>query len=79
MDRLIDVFRIKVDLTEPLGAFSSTSKIFRIKGFPSDCEVYIVDSDAGKEIACHPSIVGDRLAKLCLEMALDAAEAILEL
>ncbi|RLG00018.1 MAG: hypothetical protein DRN49_03555 [Thaumarchaeota archaeon] len=78
LDRLIDVFRIKVDLTEPLEAFSSTSKIFRIKGFPSDCEVYIVDSDAGREIACHPSIVGDQLSQLCLEIASDAAQAILQ-
>ena len=78
IDKLVDLFRIRVDLTDPLQVFGSNSKIFQVKGFPGDCKVYIVDSDAGKEIACHPSIVGDRLAKLCLEMALDAAKAILE-
>jgi len=69
LDRLVETFKIGVDRTEEVMVSGQSFKVFRVKGFPSDCEVYIVDSDAGKEVACHPSIVGDRLAKLCLEMA----------
>lgn len=79
MDRLIEVFKIEVDRTEEIGVSGQNSQIFRVKGFPGDCEVYIVDSDAGKKIACHPSIVGDKLSQLCLDIALDAVRAILEL
>ena len=78
LDRLVETFKMGVDRTEEVLVSGQSCRIFRVKGFPSDCEVYIVDSDAGKEVACHPSIVGERLAKLCLEMALDAVKAILE-
>jgi len=79
LDMLVEVFKIGVDRTEEVMVSGQSCRVFGVKGFPSDCEVYIVDSDAGKEVACHPSIVGDKLSKLCLEMALDAAKAILEL
>jgi len=78
LDRLVEVFRIEVDRTEEIGVYGQGSRIFRVKGFPSDCEVFIVDSSAGKEIACHPSIVGDQLSQLCLKLASDAVQAILE-
>ena len=79
LDKLVETFEIEVDRTEEVMASGQSCRVFRVNGFPSDCRVYIIDSDAGKDVACHPSIVGDRLAKLCLEMALDAAKAILEL
>ena len=69
MDRLVETFEIGVDQTEEVMVSGQSCRVFRVSGFPSDCEVYIVDSDAGRDVACHPSIVGDRLAKLCLEMA----------
>jgi len=78
LDRLIETFKIEVGRTEEVEFSGQSSRIFKVKGFPSDCEVYIVDSDAGKEIACHPSIVGDQLSQLCLEIASDAAQAILQ-
>jgi len=81
IDKLIETFGIKVDLTEEVNVsgLSEGTRVFKVKGFPSDCEVYIVDSLAGKEIACHPHIVGEELAELALKAARDAAKAILEL
>ncbi|RLI45427.1 hypothetical protein DRO64_02545, partial [Candidatus Bathyarchaeota archaeon] len=67
LDMLVEVFKIGVDRTEEVMVSGQSCRVFGVKGFPSDCEVYIVDSDAGKEVACHPSIVGDKLSKLCLE------------
>ena len=81
IDRLIETFGVNVDSTESIDVpgLSKGTRVFRVKGFPKDCEVYIVDSLAGKEIACHPHIVGEELAELALKAAEDAAKAILEL
>ncbi len=80
-DKLIEIFRVEVDLTEDacVEGLSPGSRVYRVKGFPKDCEVYIVDCDVGKEIACHPHIVGERLAELALNCARDAARAITQL
>ena len=81
LDRIVEVFGIEVDLTEPVevSGLAEDTRVFRVRGFPDDCEVYIIDSLAGKDIACHPHIVGEELAELCLQAARDAAKAILEL
>jgi len=81
IDKLIETFRIKVDLTEEVEVpgLSEGTRVFRVKGFPSDCEVYIIDSLAGKDIACHPHIVGEELSDLALKAARDAAKTVLEL
>lgn len=81
LDRIVELFGVEVDLTEPVevSGLARGTRVFRVRGFPSDCEVYIVDSLAGKDIACHPHIVGEELAGLCLEAARDAARAITEL
>jgi hypothetical protein len=47
----------KVDLTK--------SPIMR----PINGEAYLIDTPAGRKVACHPHIVGDKLAPLCLEAA----------
>jgi hypothetical protein len=80
-DKLIETFRVKVDLTEDIDVkgLSPRSRVYRVKGFPKDCEVYILDCEAGREIACHPHIVGEGLAELALSCAKDAAKAIIEL
>lgn len=81
LDRVIEIFGIEVDLTESVevSGLAEGTRVFRAHGFPSGCEVYIVDSLAGKEVACHPHIVGEELAELCLEAAREAAKAIIEL
>jgi len=81
IDVIIDVFGIEVDLTEEVQVpgVSEGTRVFRVRGFPEDCEVYIIDTEAGREIACHPHIVGEELSCLALEAARDAAKAILEL
>lgn len=80
-DRLIETFKIQVDLTEKVDVegLSPGSSIFRVKGFPRDCEVYVIDCEAGRRIACHPHIVGEELAELSLLCARDAARAIAQL
>ena len=81
IDELINVFKVRVDLTEivEVAGLSAEARVFRVKGFPPDCEVYIVDTPAGRSIACHPHIVGEELSRLCLEAAREAAKAIMEL
>ncbi|MCD6341647.1 MAG: hypothetical protein J7L83_02185 [Thaumarchaeota archaeon] len=81
LDKLIDVFGIKTHLTERVDVpgISEGARVFKVKGFPKNCEVYIIDNLAGKDIACHPHIVGEELAELSLKAAEDAAKAILEL
>ena len=81
IDKLIEVFGVKVDLTEELkvSKLSEDARVFRVNGFPRDCEVYIVDTLAGRDIACHPHIVGEELSRLCLEAAEEAVKAIIEL
>lgn len=80
-DELIEIFRIQVDLVEDVHVegLSPGSRLYRVKGFPRSCKVYIIDCDAGREIACHPHIVGERLAELALECARNAARAIIDL
>lgn len=81
LDRLVEEFGIRVDLTEEVGVsgLREGSKVFRVRLPGARSEVYVVDTLAGKDIACHPSIVGEELWRLSLEAALDAARAILEL
>jgi len=81
IDEIIRFFGVRVDLTEALEVegISKGSRIFKVKGFPSDCEVYLIDNSPGKEIACHPHIVGERLSELCLEVARDAVKALIKL
>jgi len=80
LDKLVEEFGIRVDLTEEVevSGLREGSKVFKVK-LPVKSEVYIVDTLAGKEIACHPNIVGEELWRLSFEAALDAARAILEL
>ena len=80
LDRIIGEFGIKVDLTEgvEVPGLGEGSRVFRVR-YPVGDGVYLVDTEAGKLIACHPHIVGEELAELSLEAALDAARVILEL
>ena len=81
IDEIIEIFKIKVDLTEILEVkgLAKESRVFRVKGFPKDCEVYLIDNLSSKDIACHPHIVDEKLSELCLKAARDAAKAIIEL
>lgn len=80
LDRIIEEFGIKVDLTEKVEVpgLREGSRVFRVR-YPVGDGIYLIDTEAGKLIACHPHIVGEELAELSLEAALDAVHAILEL
>jgi hypothetical protein len=80
-DKLIETFGVRVDLTEDVGVkgLPPGGRVYRVKGFPRNCEVYILDCEAGRRIACHPHIVGERLAGLALSCARDAVRAVIEL
>jgi len=80
-DKLIEIFNVKVDSTEDVRVegLSPGSRVYRVKGLPRSCEAYIIDCEAGREIACHPHIVGERLGELALVCARDAAKAITQL
>ena len=42
-------------------------------------EIYLIDTPKGREIACHPHIVGKNLSGLCLRAATEFKHAITEL
>jgi hypothetical protein len=81
VDSIIDEYNIDVESTSPIrvrGADSATS-IFKIDRPDLIEELYIVDTEQGRRIACHPHIVGEELKALALDAALEAAKAIEQL
>ncbi|MDJ0270848.1 MAG: hypothetical protein NXY59_10005 [Aigarchaeota archaeon] len=81
LDRLVDEFGIRVDLTERLGipGLRPGSRVYRVKGVSRSSQVYILDAPELKDVACHPHIVGDELIALMERAALDASRVLLEL
>jgi len=58
-----------------VGELSDDVRLYRVRGaslVPSDAytgDTYIVDTEPGRTVACHPHIVGDKLRELCTEAA----------
>jgi len=57
------------------GGLGDTVKLYRVRGsslIPADAytgDTYIVDTEPGRMVACHPHIVGEELRALCTEAA----------
>ena len=77
IDIILDNFPIDIDSTSPLqlDGLQPRTKLYSVDPDKSplitstDARLYIIDTTAGKEIACHPHIVSQRLADLCVESA----------
>ncbi|MEM5802191.1 MAG: hypothetical protein QXQ18_02275 [Candidatus Aenigmatarchaeota archaeon] len=80
VDFLIDEFSILTDSLYQLkiDGLKKGSRVYSVN-LPLNADVYIIDSLSGKDIACHPSIVGEELEKLCLDVAEDAARTMIKL
>jgi hypothetical protein len=76
-EEVVKNFKVNVNSTEPLSikTIKKESKVFLVKEniFPN---LYIIYTQEGKEIACHPSIVGKQLSELSLKAAIEATHVI---
>ena len=70
-------FPVDVSSTEPVDIGGDAARVFEVDPgrsplIPVGANVgapYILDTEAGREVACHPHIVGLELERLCLESA----------
>ena len=78
IEDIIDAYGIDVNHTKSVyvRGLRKTSEVFRVESSDATRDLYIIDTVAGRKIACHPSIVGKRLEKLSLSAAEEAAKAI---
>ena len=64
-----------------MGALGDDVHLYRVRGsslIPADAyagDTYIVDTEPGRTVACHPHIVGEELRALCTEAASGFVEA----
>jgi len=81
VEEIVEEFELATKATAPIsvGGLEEGSRTFRVSKKDLPEEVFIVDTDAGREIACHPHIVGSRLEDLCLTAARDSVKAMREL
>jgi len=81
VDGIIHEYEIDVESTSPIrvrGTDTGT-KIFKVDRQDLIEELYIVDTERGRRIACHPHTVGEELKALAFDAALEAAKAIEQL
>jgi hypothetical protein len=89
LDTILGEFPVDVSSTRLLdiGDADNGSKVYEVdtgssplapSGAPYG-SVYIIDSIPGREIACHPSIVGEPLEGLCLQCSSELSSALVEL
>jgi uracil phosphoribosyltransferase len=81
LEKIRDEFPIDVSSTRQIRVegLRNDTKVFRVKTqdsplIPEEAHVgqaYILDTTSGKEIACHPHIVGENLQKLCHDSAIE--------
>ena len=62
-----------------MAGLEGNSRTFRVSRKDLPKEVFIVETEAGREIACHPHIVGKMIEVLCLRAAREAVKAMREL
>ena len=81
VDRIIAEYHIDVDSTTSIKVedLKDSTNVFRVDRSDLIEELYIIDSVQGKNIACHPSIVGKTLKTQAFNAALEAAKAINQL
>jgi len=89
LDSVLTEFPVDVSSTRLLdiGDTDNGSKVYEVDSGSSPLapsgapygSVYIIDSIPGREIACHPSIVGEPLEGLCLECSSKFSSALVEL
>ncbi|MEM1677095.1 MAG: hypothetical protein QW095_04585 [Nitrososphaerota archaeon] len=80
IDKLIEVFKIRVDLTEKVKStdLKEELRLYKVK-WPSKSEVYILDSPEIMKVACHPHIVGRELEELMEKVAYNFSKTLIEL
>ncbi len=78
VDRIITEYKINIGRTKPLGisGLQKSTRVFKVSEAAFMDNLYIIDTPSGKEIACHPHIVGKELDKLALSAAGEAAQTI---
>ena len=78
IDRIITEYKINIGCTKPLciSGLQKSTRVFKVSEAALMDNLYIIDTPSGKEIACHPHIVGKELDKLALSAAGEAARAI---
>lgn len=78
VDRIIAEYHIDVDSTTSIKVegLNDLTNVFRVDRSDLIEELYIIDSVQGKNIACHPSIVGKTLKTHAFNAAVEAAKAI---
>lgn len=81
IDGLIKEFGIDVNSTEPIHipGLKRSTRIFKVNRPDLIEDLYIIDTPEGRDMACHPHIVGRALEVLCLRSAAEAAKAICRL
>lgn len=78
IEKIIEKYGLNVDNTVQLHfkGLKRSTRIFKISKPALGENTYIVDTLAGKDIACHPYIVGKELDRLALSAAIEAAKTI---
>ena len=81
VDGIIAEYHIDVDSTTSIKVegLKDSTNVFRVDRSDLIEELYIIDSVQGKNIACHPSIVGKTLKTHAFNAAVEAAKAINQL
>lgn len=81
VEEIVEEFELNTKATTmvSVAGLEESSLAFRVSQKDLPEEVFIVETDAGREIACHPHIVGKRLEVLCLKAAGEAAKAMRQL
>ncbi len=78
-DTILSEFPVDVSSTKALDLKEEGSNVYRVDTDKSTLvspgalhgSLYIIDSPPGREIACHPSIVGEALEGLCLDCSVE--------
>ena len=79
--KIIKDNKIDVKSTKPVpftGLYDST-RIFKVDREDLTKNLYIIDTEQGMKIACHPHIIGDRLDYLTLHAALETERTLREI
>ncbi len=74
VDSLIELFSVDTESVRPVvvNGLTGGTTVFEVD-WAGESKVFLIDSFAGKEFACHPSVVGTKLDRLAFEAAKDAA------
>jgi len=81
LDKIITEYNIDVDSTTLIKVrnLKDSTNVFKVDRSDLIEELYIIDTVQGKNIACHPHIVGNTLKTQAFSAALEAAKAMNQL